>query len=68
MDVRTNIVIDEDLLEEAQKVTGIKTKRQVVHEALRVLIRTRKRKSLLDLFGKIEFYPGFDHKKLRQGR
>ena len=68
MEARTNIVLDMDLVEEAQKLTGIKTKRELVHEALRVLIRSRKRKSLLDLEGKIRFYPGFDYKKLREGK
>ncbi len=65
--MRTNIVLDDDLLAEAIRVTGIKTKKDVVHEALRLLITTRKRKNLLDLEGKIEFAPGYDHKALRAG-
>ena len=36
--MRTNIVLDDKLIERAQKLTGIKTKREVVHEALRLLI------------------------------
>ena len=36
--MRTNIVLDDKLIERAQKLTGIKTKRAVVHEALRLLI------------------------------
>lgn len=64
--MRTNIVLDDDLMAEATRLTGIKTKKDLVHEALRVLIATRKRKSLLDLRGKIEFAPGYDHKALRE--
>lgn len=64
--MRTNIVLDDDLMAEATRLTGIKTKKDLVHEALRVLIATRKRKSLLDLQGKIEFAPGYDHKALRE--
>jgi len=37
--MRTNIVLDKALVERAQELTGIKTKRAVVDEALRVLIR-----------------------------
>jgi Arc/MetJ family transcription regulator len=38
VDMRTNIVLDDKLIARAQKLTGIKTKREVVHEALRLLI------------------------------
>jgi len=60
--MRTNIVLDDDLLSEAIRVTGIKTKKDVVHEALRLLVATRTRKNLLDLAGKIEFAPGYGDK------
>jgi Arc/MetJ family transcription regulator len=66
--MRTNIVLDDELVGEAARVTGITTKKDLVHEALRVLIATRKRKNLLDLEGKIQFAPGYDHKALREGR
>ncbi len=62
---RTNIVLDDDLVQEASRLSGIRTKRAVVHEALRFFIAARKRKSLLDLEGKIELAPGYDHKALR---
>ena len=55
-------------VEEAARLTGITTKKDLVHEALRVLIATRRRKSLLDLEGKIQFAPGYDYKALREGR
>ena len=64
-DMRTNIVLDDDLVEEAARLSGIRTKKDLVHEALRVFIVTKKRKSLLDLAGKIEFTPGYDYKAQR---
>ncbi len=64
--MRTNIVLDDELVEEAAKLTGITTKRELVDEALRVLIQVRRRRSLLDLEGKIDFAPGYDHKRLRE--
>jgi Arc/MetJ family transcription regulator len=66
--MRTNIVLDDELLAEAAKLSGIKTKKELVHEALRVFIATQKRKNLLDLRGKIEFAPGYDYKALRIGK
>jgi Arc/MetJ family transcription regulator len=66
--MRTNIVIDENLLEEAFSVSEAKTKKDLVHEALRELVRLRKRKDLAELAGAIEFYKDFDHKKLREMR
>ena len=65
--VRTNIDLDDELVKEALRLTGIKTKRELVHTALRLLVAERKRKSLLDLRGKIEFAPGYDYKELRKG-
>jgi len=63
--MRTNIVLDDDLVAEAMRLSGIKTKKELVHEALRELIALRKRKSLLDLRGKIKFAPDYDYKALR---
>jgi Arc/MetJ family transcription regulator len=63
--MRTNIVLDEKLVAEAQKLTGIKTKRDLVHEALRVLIKAKQHKNLADLEGKIEFSEKYDYKKSR---
>ena len=66
--MRTNIVLDDDLMREAARLSGIRTKKDLVHEALRVFIATKKRRSLLDLAGKIEFAPDYDYKALRQSR
>ena len=66
--MRTNIVLDDELIAEARQLTGIRTKKALVDEALRVLIEVRRRRSLLDLEGKIRFADGYDHKELRDRR
>ncbi len=66
--MRTNVVLDDRLVAEAFRLSEAKTKRQLVDEALRELIRVRRRKSLLDLKGKIRFAKGYDYKKLRAAR
>jgi len=66
--MRTNIIIDDDLLADAFSVSDAKTKKQLINEALRHYIRMRKRKDLTDLSGKVLFIKHYDHKKLRKTR
>jgi Arc/MetJ family transcription regulator len=51
--VRTSVVIEGKLIEEALKLTALPTKKAVVDEALRTLIRVKKQEELLSLRGKI---------------
>jgi Arc/MetJ family transcription regulator len=53
--MRTNIVLDDKLVERAQKLTGIKTKREVVHEALRTLILLSEQAEIRKLRGKLKW-------------
>lgn len=62
----TNLAIDDDLLNEAQQVGGHRTKKDTVNEALREYIQRRRQAQITDLFGKIEFEPGYDYKKQRR--
>jgi Arc/MetJ family transcription regulator len=64
--MRTNIDLDEQLIKEAARLTGISTKKALVHEGLRALIKQKKRQSLLDLEGRIRFAAGYDYKALRK--
>jgi len=66
--MRTNIVLDEDLVQEALKLSGAKTKKELVREALREFVENRKRRNLLDLAGKVKFAAKYDHKRLREGK
>jgi Arc/MetJ family transcription regulator len=66
--MRTNIDIDDDLLAQAFSVSRLRTKKELIHEALREYIRLKKRKDLTELSGFIQFHEGFDHKKLRETR
>lgn len=66
--MRTNIDIDDSLLEEAFSVSKVRTKKELIHEALREYIKLKKRKDLTELSGSIEFYEGYDYKKLRETR
>ncbi len=64
----TNLAIDEKLLEEALKVSGLKTKKNTVNEALKEFIQRRKQKDIISLFGKIEIDESYDYKRERSRR
>ncbi len=66
--MRTNIVLDDRLVEEAFRLSRIKTKKDLVHQALQEFVETRKRLNLLDLAGKMRFAKNFDYKRLRERR
>ena len=51
--MRTNIDIDDDLMRQAMRSSGARTKRAVVEEGLRLLIRTRGQASIRRLRGKV---------------
>ena len=53
--MRTNIEIDDDLMREALASTGIKTKEEVVENALKLLIRTQGQTGLRSLRGTVEW-------------
>jgi len=66
--MRTNIALDDQLMEEAFSLTGLRTKKELVHLALTELVRARRKKDLLDLAGQIRFRKGFNHKSMREMR
>jgi Arc/MetJ family transcription regulator len=66
--MRTNIVLEDNLVKEALRHSGIKTKKELIHKALEEFVKNRQRLNLLDLAGKIEFAEGYDYKSLRMGK
>ena len=66
--MRTNIVLDDDLVQEAFSLTGVRTKRELVYLALTELVRQRRKRDLTELAGKIQLRDEFDHKAMRRTR
>ena len=62
----TNLAIDDGLLNEAQKIGGLGTKKATVTEALQEYIQRRKQKMIVELFGTIEYDPKYNYKKQRR--
>ncbi len=53
--LRTNIELDAELVNEAMKLTRLKTKKELVNYALKELVRKVKRKGLLSFEGKVRW-------------
>ncbi len=58
--MRTNIVIDDKLMSIALKTSGLSTKKEVVEEALRLLVRVKNQGKLKRLKGKIKWEGNLD--------
>ncbi len=53
--MRTNIVIDDQLMADALKVTGLQTKKEAVEEGLRTLVRLHKQSKIKAFRGKLKW-------------
>ncbi|MCH8487477.1 MAG: type II toxin-antitoxin system VapB family antitoxin [Candidatus Cyclonatronum sp.] len=58
--MRTNIDIDNKLMDEAVKYSGLSTKKEIVHEALRVLVQREKQKRIRNYRGKLSWEGDLD--------
>jgi Arc/MetJ family transcription regulator len=65
--MRTNIVLDDELVKEAFRYSGVRTKRELVDLALREFVESRKRRDVRELRGKVRLRPDYDHKAMREG-
>lgn len=53
--MRTNIVVDDILMEEALKLSGVKTKKSVVDKALKLLVQVKRQEAIRELRGKLSW-------------
>ncbi len=61
----TNLALDQDLLDHAFRVSGEPTKKAAVTRALHEFIARREQRQVADLFGKLDWDPGYDVKAER---
>ena len=53
--MRTNIVIDDELMSKAIKASGLQTKKEVVEQGLKLIIRLRNQQAIRELRGKVKW-------------
>jgi Arc/MetJ family transcription regulator len=58
--MRTNIVIDEKLMKETLRLTGLKTMREAVELGLRTIVRLRKQQEIRRFRGKLPWQGDLD--------
>ena len=58
--MRTNIVIDDDLMTDAIKATGLSTKKEVVELGLKLLVKRNKQQAIRALRGKLQWEGDLD--------
>lgn len=61
----TNLALDDNLILEAQKISGLPTKKETVNTALREFIIHHKQGEIIELFGSVEYEKDYDYKKMR---
>ncbi len=64
--VRTNIVIDDKLMADALKATGLQTKKEAVEQGLKLLVRQNKQQEIRRLRGKLKWEGSLD--EMRGGK
>jgi len=62
--MRTNIVINDNLIDEALKLTNLKTKKAVVEEGLKLLVQLKKQEKIKSLRGKLKWEGNLEEMRL----
>ncbi len=62
--MRTNIVIDDKLMNEALMVTGCTTKKEAVEEGLKMLVKLHKQSNIRNFRGKLQWEGDLDEMRL----
>ncbi len=60
MTMRTNIVIDDELMSRVMKATGLRTKREAVEMGLKALLKLKKQGNIRSLRGKLDWEGDLD--------
>lgn len=64
--MRTNIVIDDELMANALKASGLRTKKDVVEQGLKLLINLSEQQAIRDLRGKVTWEGDLDEMRGRK--
>ena len=62
--MRTNVVIDDNLMESALRASGLRTKKDAIEEGLRLLVRINNQAKLRDFRGKLKWNGNLEEMRL----
>ncbi len=66
--MRIKVDIDDELVKEAFSLSEFKRKKELIHEALKLFVKAKRRKDLSELAGAVSFHEGYNYKELRRMR
>jgi len=62
--MRTNVVLDDDLISSALKLSGLKTKKDAIEEGLNLLVQVKRKKEIKRFRGKLKWSGNLDEMRL----
>jgi len=62
--MRTNVVVDDELMASALQVSGLKTKKDAIEEGLRLLVQVKRQKEIKRFRGKLKWSANLDEMRL----
>jgi Arc/MetJ family transcription regulator len=62
--MRTNVVIDDELMESALRVSGLRTKKDAIEEGLKLLVQLKSQESIMRFRGKLKWSGSLDEMRL----
>jgi Arc/MetJ family transcription regulator len=62
--MRTNVVVDDDLMESALKVSGLRTKKDVIEEGLKLLVQVKRQEEIKRFRGKLKWSGNLEEMRL----
>ncbi len=62
--MRTNVVINDALMEAALKVSGLRTKKDAIEEGLKLLVQVKSQKEIRNFRGKLKWSGNLDEMRL----
>lgn len=65
--MRTSVVIDDDLMEAALKVSGLRTKKDVIEEGLKLLVQVKGQEAIKGFRGKLKWSGSLDEMRIDKG-
>ena len=62
--MRTNVVVNDDLMEAALKISGFRTKREAIEEGLKLLVQVKRQKEIKRFRGKLKWSGSLEEMRL----
>jgi Arc/MetJ family transcription regulator len=62
--MRTNVVLDDELMNSAMKASGLKTKKHTIEEGLKLLIQVKSQTKIKDFRGKLKWTGSLDEMRI----